>query len=133
MAIGMLLAALLAQDLAVVTADAADPVAVATRLDITSFPNSIGPRRKEGLRTFADYDFTSVVRDGNAAVLDAADKSWTFRVSILDRSDRTMKLCILDRALNGGSYFSVKPIEVAQGKDGLFRATGNSVADPNCA
>lgn len=79
MAIGMLLAALLAQDLAVVTADAADPVAVATRLDITSFPNSIGPRRKEGLRTFADYDFTSVVRDGNAAVLDAADKSWTFR------------------------------------------------------
>ena len=121
MAIGMVLAAWFAQNLALVTADAADPVAVATKLDITSFPNSTGPRRKEGLRTFADYGFTSVARDGNAAVLDAADKSWTFRVSILDR------------ALNGGSYFSVKPIEVAQGKDGLFRATGNPVADPNCA
>ncbi|MDH4745182.1 hypothetical protein OMP43_14270 [Sphingomonas sp. CBMAI 2297] len=133
MAIGMVLAAWFAQDLALVTADAADPVAVATKLDITSFPNSTGPRRKEGLRTFADYGFTSVARDGNAAVLDAADKSWTFRVSILDRGDKAMKLCILDRALNGGSYFSVKPIEVTQGKDGLFRATGNPVADPNCA
>ncbi|MBQ1499469.1 MAG: hypothetical protein IIZ38_14245 [Sphingomonas sp.] len=133
MAIGMVLAAWFAQNLALVTADAADPVAVATKLDITSFPNSTGPRRKEGLRTFADYGFTSVARDGNAAVLDAADKSWTFRVSILDRGDKAMKLCILDRALNGGSYFSVKPIEVAQGKDGLFRATGNPVADPNCA
>ena len=133
MAIGVVLAALFAQDLALVTADAADPVAVATKLDITSFPNSTGPRRKEGLRTFADYGFTSVARDGNAAVLDAADKSWTFRVSILDRGDKAMKLCILDRALNGGSYFSVKPIEVAQGKDGLFRATGNPVAAPNCA
>lgn len=133
MAIGMVLAAWFAQNLALVTADAADPVAVTTKLDITSFPNSTGPRRKEGLRTFADYGFTSVARDGNAAVLDAADKSWTFRVSILDRGDKAMKLCILDRALNGGSYFSVKPIEVAQGKDGLFRATGNPVADPNCA
>jgi hypothetical protein len=133
MVIGMLLAMLAAQDLAGVTADAADPVAVATRLDLTSFPNSTGPRRKEGLHTFADYGFPQAVRDGNAAVFDAPDKSWTFRVTLLDRSDKAMKLCILDRALGGGSYFSVKPILVVQGKDGLFRATGDPVTDPNCA
>ncbi len=121
------------QNLSVVTADAVDPVAIATKLDVTSFANSLGPRRKEGLRTFADYGFTQVVRDGSAAVFEAADKSWTFRVTLLDRSDKAMKLCVLDRALNGGSYFSVKPIEVAPGKDGLYRATGNPVADPDCA
>lgn len=132
MPIAMLLA-LAAQNLAGVTADAADPVAVATKLDLSSFPNSTAPRRKEGLRTFADYGFTQVARDGNAAVLDMADKSWTFRVTLLDRSDKLLKLCILDRALGGGSYFSVRPIEVVQGKDGLFRATGNPVTDPNCA
>lgn len=132
MPIAMLLA-LVAQNLAGVTADAADPVAVATKLDLSSFPNSTAPRRKEGLRTFADYGFTQVARDGNAAVLDMADKSWTFRVTLLDRSDKLLRLCILDRALGGGSYFSVRPIEVAQGKDGLFRATGNPVTDPNCA
>ncbi|MBB4097720.1 hypothetical protein [Sphingomonas kyeonggiensis] len=121
------------QNLSVVTADTVDPVEIATKLDVTSFANSLGPRRKEGLHTFADYGFTQVARDGNAAVFELADKSWTFRVTLLDRSDKTMKLCILDRALNGGSYFSVKPIEVAPGKDGLLRATGNPVADPNCA
>jgi hypothetical protein len=132
MVIGMLLAMLAPQDLAGVTADVADPVAIATKLDLTSFPNSTAPRRKDGLRTFADYGFTQVTRDGTAAALEMPDKSWTFRVTLLDRSDKVMKLCILDRALNGGSYFSVKPIEVAQGKDGLFHATGNPVTDPNC-
>lgn len=133
MMIGLVLALLQPQDLAAVTADAADPVAIASKLDVTSFPNSTGPRRKEGLRTLADYGFTTVTRDGSAAVFEPADKSWTIRVSILDRSDKALKLCILDRALGGGSYFSVKPIEVAPGKDGLYRATGNPVADPNCA
>lgn len=132
MMIGMLMM-LVAQDLSGVTADAADPLIIAGRLDVTSFPNSLGPRRKEGLRTFADYGFTKVTRDGNAAVLEPADGSWTFRVTLIGSDDKVLKLCILDRALDGASYFSVKPIEVAQGKDGLFRATGNPVADPNCA
>lgn len=133
MTIALALALLQPQDLATVTADAVDPVEVARKLDVTSFPNSTGPRRKEGLRTLADYGFTTATRDGNAAVFELADKSWTFRVSLIDRSDKALKLCILDRALGGGSYFSVKPIEVAPGKDGLYRATGNPVADPNCA
>jgi len=34
---------------------------VAKRLDIMSFPNSIQPRRKPGLRTFAQYGFTEIV------------------------------------------------------------------------
>ncbi|MFZ5746207.1 MAG: hypothetical protein ACOY45_00965 [Pseudomonadota bacterium] len=109
-----------------------DPVAVAARIDVTSFPNSIAPRREEGHRTFADYGFTQVAHDGPAAVLTAADGGWTFRVTVLQSSGKTVQLCILDRALNGGSYFSVKPVEFERGEDGLYHATGRAIASEVC-
>ncbi len=41
-------------------------------------------------------------------------------------------MCILDQALNGGTYLSLEPLELQRGRDGLLHATGRAVSDPRC-
>ena len=41
-------------------------------------------------------------------------------------------VCILEQALNGGTYLSLTPLELRRGRDGLLHATGRKVSDPRC-
>ncbi|MBA16270.1 MAG: hypothetical protein CMN73_07925 [Sphingomonas sp.] len=109
-----------------------DATEVAERLDVTSFPNSIGPRREADKHRFADYGFTEIADDAGTAELTSADGEWVFRIRVLGASGDTIRICVLDRALNGGSYFTVKPVEISEGDDGLFHATGREITSPDC-
>ena len=111
---------------------AEEPRAVVERLDVTSFPNSIGPRREEGLHTFADYGFTDVVVDGQAVRLTWPEGEWVFTVTVLDERNGRLRLCVADKAENGGSYDTVSAIEVVEGATGLLHATANRVVHADC-
>ncbi len=113
-------------------ASAEEPQAVAARLDMTSFPNSIGPRRSEGKFTLADYGFTQVEADGQAVRFTEPEGGWIFTVTVLDERVGRLRLCVADTAENGGSYDTVKAIEVVEGATGLLHATANRVNHPDC-
>ena len=112
------------------------PSEVARTLDITSFPNSIRPGLKPGTKTLAQNGFTEMVLvkdDPSSVEVYQPGHSWLFGITVL-RSEGAGKalVCILDQALNGGTYLSLEPIELQWDKDGLLYATGRKVSDPRC-
>ena len=108
------------------------PDVIASMVDVRSFPSSIGPRRQDDLKTFADYGFTEVTLVDGTAELYEEDRSWMFAVTILEASDDRVVLCVLDRALGGPTYNAQKPIAFVPGTDGLLVATDETVDNPAC-
>ena len=105
------------------------PIFIAEQIDVTSFRNSIGPRREPGLKTFSDYGFTESDRDGHTARLTDKERSWMFGVTVAEASDERLVLCILDQALNGGSYRTLSAIGYENGAEGLLVATAEAQND----
>lgn len=108
----------------------ADLATIATHIDMTSFRNSIGPRRQDGLSTPAEYGFTEIETVDDLVTLSRADGSWLFSFRLLDDKD-TLAVCITDRAKNGGSYFTVTAYGLTLDGD-LYKA-GEPLPDrPDC-
>lgn len=102
------------------------------KLDMTSFPNSIGPRRKPGAYTLAQYGFTSFTSfDDGWAEAEEADHSWSFRFFVLNNGDRRKRLCVTDAA-HGGTYHSAQAVDVAPGAGGLWKVTSVVGQVPGC-
>ena len=74
------------------------------KLDITSFPSSIGPRREPGKTFFKDYGFDSTRTTDRTADLETMEKDWIFHFDVVDISDSGIVICLTDKAQNGGSY-----------------------------
>jgi hypothetical protein len=108
------------------------PQTVADALDMTSFRNSIGPRRAEGARTLADYGFVHSESEGNTAYYEDAEGGWRFSIGLISLDGKTATLCITDKAQNGGSYFTRKPLVAELDADGLYRASTIEPAVPEC-
>jgi hypothetical protein len=130
----ILTAALLALPSAADEARLADlgPEAVAGMIDATSFRNSIGPRRQDGLRTFADYGFTEVEVVDRTVELYEPDRSWMFGITVLQASDDRLVVCVLDKALGGPTYDAQKAVAFERGNGGLLVARDDDVVDAGC-
>lgn len=74
---------------------------VIQNLDLTSFRNSVGPRRLPGKTTFADYDFVLVEQTPAGARLLRTDRSWEMSFIILSAGPGRLQLCFHDSALKG--------------------------------
>ena len=109
-----------------------EPTAVAQMIDVTSFPNSIGPRREDGLKTFVDYGFTTVELVDRTVELYQDDRSWMFGITVLDASDSRLVLCVLDKALGGPTYHTQDARAFQVGEGGLLVATGGRIEDSAC-
>jgi hypothetical protein len=127
-------AALLALPFSAAAASLAElsPAEVAALIDATSFPNSIGPRREDGLKTYADYGFTTVEVVDKTAELYQDDRSWMVAVTVLRTEGEHAVLCILDRALGGPTYHTQDAKVFELRDDGLLAATGEELTDPAC-
>ena len=111
------------------------PSEVARTLDITSFHNSIRPGLKLGTKTLAQNGFTVVEPvEGNARSVEVylPDRSWLYEITVLRSEGAKAVVCILDQALNGGTYLTQVPLELRRGGDGLLHATGRAISDPHC-
>ena len=111
------------------------PAEVARTLDITSFRNSVRPGLKPGTKILAQNGFTVVEPvDGDASSVGVylPDHSWLFEITVRRSEGDKAIVCILDKAENGGTYLSLKPLELQRGRDGLLHATGRAVSDPRC-
>jgi len=105
---------------------------VAQHLDVLSFPNSIHPRKRPGAKMLVDYGFNhfKLLKGGVESVED--DGQWFFSVKVVNDDGSRKVLCIVDQAMNGGSYLSQGTVEVRLGADGLFHGTGNSPKSDQC-
>jgi len=72
---------------------------VIKNLDLTTFPNSIGPRRTPGKTTFSEYGFVHVEKIVHGANLVEKDKGWMMSFKILSSAPESLRLCFHDRGL----------------------------------
>lgn len=112
----------------------ASAVEMIARLDMTSFRNSIGPRRVAGERNLPQYGFTerSAFDDG-WAYAKMTDGSWQFGIFVLTDGQTTKRLCVTDDAIGSGTYHATIPMEVARQADGTWRALRVFRRLPGCA
>jgi hypothetical protein len=111
---------------------APDAAMVARNLDLTTFPNSIGPRRKPGAKIPADYGFTAVDADGSLAILSQTDHSWEISVTLISHDGDDVIVCFGDDARNGGSYHAQSPLKLHHELTGLYRALAERPQIPSC-
>jgi hypothetical protein len=70
----------------------------------------------------SDYGFTVVEAQDSTVILFQADGSWILSLTPLASVSDGSVLCFADRAANGGSYNSQRPIHVTQEPKGTFIA-----------
>ncbi len=94
---------------------------VVEKLDVTSFRNSIGPRRQGGKHTFRDYGFVLIQSGDRRAVVREAGGPWEFIITLLGSEPVT--ICLEDKARNGGSYHTQHAYVLTPAEDGLLQAS----------
>lgn len=106
---------------------------VVEHLDVTSFPNSIGPRREPNKRTLLDYGYSTVTYHGDEnAALQSPDRDWAMGVTVLAQDETGAVICWTDKAENGGSYNVQHPLKLRLSESGFLIATDEDVSDPRC-
>jgi hypothetical protein len=92
------------------------------RLDMSSFPNSLGnvaTGRTRTLRQLGDFRFAW---DEGTLEVTETDGSWVRMFKPLSGPRGRIRLCFTDQALNGGTYLTSEAIELTMGRGGVYRA-----------
>ncbi|WP_156363658.1 hypothetical protein [Sphingomonas sp. Leaf357] len=112
--------------------DAPTSSAIMRRLDLNSFPNSTGPRRKISLHTPTDYGFTNfkVFPDGWAQLSEPNDE-WHMSALLLDWKDGVATICFVDAGGGGARYRATQVIRTSLDSGARWKAM--QVGDrPDC-
>ena len=75
---------------------------IVEKLDITSLPAAIRPKKEKGKKTFADYGFTARRVDENEAVIEAAGGVERLAIKVLDQKSSGIYVCVAEPGENGG-------------------------------
>jgi hypothetical protein len=75
---------------------------VVEKLDLTSLPSALRPKKEKGKKTFVDYGFTVQTVDENDAVIEAAGGVKKLTIKVLDHKSSGIYVCVADPGDNGG-------------------------------
>lgn len=104
-------------------------------LDMTSFRNSLQPRRAPGLKRPADWDFTEASSSGDSFYLtrrfDRRD-DWVIGLRIIRSEPDGAVACFSDRTLNGGSYLAFQAIRIVRDPAGGYRVAEDDLDEASC-
>ena len=76
---------------------------VVEKLDLTSLPSALRPKKEKGKKTFADYGFTVQTVDENEAVIEAAGGVRRLAIKVLDQKSSGIYVCVAEPGENGGA------------------------------
>lgn len=76
---------------------------VIDKLDLTSLPSTLRPKKEKRKKTFADYGFTAQRVDESEAVLEAAGGVRRLVIKVLDQKSSGIYVCVAEPGENGGS------------------------------
>ena len=69
---------------------------VIDKLDLTSLPSALRPKKEKGKKTFADYGFTVQTVDESEAVLEAAGGVKRLAIKVLDQKSSGIYVCVAE-------------------------------------
>ena len=75
---------------------------VVEKLDVTSLPSAIRPKKEKGKKTFADYGYTTQKVEENEAIIAAVDGTRNLSIKVLDLKTSGIYVCVADPDQNGG-------------------------------
>ena len=75
---------------------------VVEKLDLTSLPSALRPKKEKGKKTFADYGFTAQKMDENEAVIEAAGGVKRLAIKVLDQKSSGIYVCVAEPGQNSG-------------------------------
>ena len=73
------------------------------KLDLTSLPSTLRPKKEKRKKTFAYYGFTAQRVDESEAVLEAAGGVRRLVIKVLDQKSSGIYVCVAEPGENGGS------------------------------
>jgi hypothetical protein len=76
---------------------------VIDKLDFTSLPSALRPKKEKGKKTLADYGFTAQRVDESEAVLEAPGGMKRLAIKVLDQKSSGIYVCVAEPGENGGS------------------------------
>jgi hypothetical protein len=76
---------------------------VVEKLDLTSLPSALRPKKEKGKKTFADYGFTLQTVDESEAVLEAAGGVRRLAIKVLDQKSSGIYVCVAEPGENRSS------------------------------
>ena len=74
---------------------------VIEKLDVTSLPSTLWPKKEKGKKTFADYGFTTQTVNENEVVIEAAGGVRRLAIKVLDQKSSGIYVCVLEPGENG--------------------------------
>jgi hypothetical protein len=74
---------------------------VIEKLDVTSLPSTLRPKKEKGKKTFADYGFTAQTVSENEAVIEAAGGMRKLAIKVLDQKSSGIYVCVAEPGENG--------------------------------
>ena len=75
---------------------------IVEKLDATSLPSAIRPKREKGKKTFADYGYTARKVEENEAIIEAVDGAKRLSIKVLDQRSSGIYVCVAEPGQNGG-------------------------------
>lgn len=107
------------------------PLQLLSGLDLTSFRNSTGPSRAEGLKRPHDWGFARVVTRDDVVALERPG-DWIVGLRTIRWTPEGFIVCFTDKALNGGSYNAQSTLRLTNDGLGGFKAQETLAPDPTC-
>jgi hypothetical protein len=74
---------------------------VVQKLDVTSLPSAIRPKKEKGKKTFADYGFTTQQKDDNQAFVEAPGGTRKVSIKVLEQGPSGIYVCVAEPGQNG--------------------------------
>jgi hypothetical protein len=75
---------------------------VVDKLDLTSLPSALRPKKEKGKKTFADYGFTAQRMDENEAIIEGTGRVRRLAIKVLDQKSSGIYVCVAEPGENGG-------------------------------
>ena len=75
---------------------------IVAKLDITSLPAAIRPKKEKGKKTFADYGFTAQEVDEREAIIRVAGSARKLSIKVLDQRASGIYVCVTEPGQTGG-------------------------------
>jgi hypothetical protein len=75
---------------------------IVEKLDITSLPAAIRPKKEKGKNTFADYGFTAQRVDENEAIIQALSGTRKLAIKVLDQRRSGIYACVTESGQSAG-------------------------------
>jgi hypothetical protein len=75
---------------------------IVEKLDITSLPSPIRPKKEKGKKTFADYGLTPQRMDENEAIVEVVGGARRLSIKVLDQRPSGIYVCVAEPGQNAG-------------------------------